>query len=211
MGGGRIPGPICTERLGEDPIGRRGFSDPIPLGSGSGGGVVTLTGWPRSISWDEFSEVAAAPGGAAEAAQIHSEAVQPEQVEVDRDNGRFRVSAYTVRVEVVADDSWVVKSQKSSALLAHEQGHYDITGLTARDMVAQIAAVRAASPQDLQTQVTAIIERTKTLGKRLTDLYDGDGSTGTHHGKHAANQARWEAHLRDHRDKNLRLTDGPKP
>ena len=137
MGGGRIPGPICAERLGDDPLVRPGFSDVIPLGGDTGSSAtVTLTGWPRSITWDEFTEVDSAPSGASEAAQIDSQAIQPERVELTRENGRLRVSAYTVNVRVFTDNSWVVRSQKSPTLLAHEQGHYDITGLSAYLLVA---------------------------------------------------------------------------
>src|SRR5262245_30988779 len=132
MGGGRIPGPVCAERLGDDPLLRPGFGDAIPLGGDAGTpGAVTLTGWPRALTWDDFTEVDSAPSGATdEAAQIDSQAIQPERVDITRESGRLRVSAYTVTVRVITDNSWVVRSQKSAALLSHEQGHYDITGLT---------------------------------------------------------------------------------
>jgi hypothetical protein len=210
--GGRIPGPVCAERLGDDPLVRPGFSDAIPLGGGAGaGGTVTLTGWPRSIGWADFTEVAVAPDNAHEAAQIDSRAIQPTNVSVERSNGTVRVTAYTVTLSVFRDNSWVVASQKSGALLNHEQGHYDITGIVARDMVTQIGAARAASARELQEQIQAIIARSAALGERLTNLYDGDGPTGTRHGSHAANQTRWDDHLRRHRDDGLRLSDGPTP
>jgi hypothetical protein len=210
MGGGRIPGPLREEAAHQDPLDQRGFTDAIPLGGGAGaGGVVTLTGWPRSITWDEFAERGSAPEGADEAAQISSEAIQPDQVDIDRTNGRFHVKDYTINVQVEAARTWVVKAQKSNALLAHEQGHYDITGLTARDMAEQIGAARAASPKALGEQVKAIITRTQALGDKLTKLYDGNGPTGTDHGKNAGNQAKWEAHLAACASKGTRLTGGP--
>ena len=210
MGGGRIPGPIREEAPHQDPFDQRGFTDAIPLGGGAGANpVVTLTGWPRSITWDEFTERSSRPEGAEEAAQIHSEAIQPDKVDVDRTNGRFHVKDYIVNVEVVAADTWVVTSQKSNALLNHEQGHYDITGLTSRDMVADIAAARGTSPKDLGEQVQKIIARTRTLGAKLTKLYDGDGPGGTERGKNAGNQTKWDAHLKSCASKGTRLTDGP--
>jgi hypothetical protein len=210
MGGGRIPGPLRDEVPHQDPFDQRGFTDAIPLGGGAGAGpVVTLTGWPRSLTWNEFSERSSRPVGSDEAAQIGSEAVQPEQVDIDRVNGRFQVKDYTVNVEIVAADTWVVTSQKSNDLLNHEQGHYDITGLTARDMVADIAAARGQSPKDLGEQVQKIIARTRALGAKLTKLYDGDGPGGTANGKNAANQKKWDAHLASCASKGTRLTGGP--
>jgi hypothetical protein len=210
MGGGRIPGPIRDEASHQDPFDDRGFTDAIPLGGGaSGGGVVTLTGWPRSLTWSDFSEKSSRPEGSDEAAQIASEAIQPDQVDIDRTNGRFHVKDYTIDVQIDGSRTWVVTAQKSSALLGHEQGHYDITGLTARDMAAQIQALRAASPKELGEQVKAVIARTQALGTKLTKLYDGDGPGGTANGKNSANQAKWEAHLAACASKGTRLTGGP--
>jgi Bacterial protein of unknown function (DUF922) len=210
MGGGRIPGPTCAELSGDHPLAPRGFADPIPLGGGSASaGTVTLAGWPRSLTWNDFRELGARPSGANEAAQIHSEAVQPERVGITREGGRLRLSGYTVSVRIVPGDTWVVGSQKSDALLAHEQGHYDIVGLTARDMVADLAAVRASSSADLQQQVTDIITRAGELAERLDKQYDGSGSGGTNHGADSAAQARWNTHLASCRTNGTRLTGGP--
>lgn len=209
MGGGRIPGPIGAEREDDDPFGR-GFTDPVPLGGGSGAAAsVVLAGWPRAISWSEFREVGSRPAGATEAAQIHSEVVQPDRVGVTREAGRVRLSGYTVRVRIVAEDTFVVTSQKSDALLVHEQGHYDITGLTARDMVADLAAIRAGSTADLQQEVSTIIARADALATSLTGLYDGSAPGGTKNGADAAAQATWNTHLANCGQNNTRLTSGP--
>jgi hypothetical protein len=210
MGGGRIPGPICGERLGDDPIARPGFTDPIPLGGGkSTSGSVKLVGWPRAIRWSEFTEVDERPAGEKEAAKIHSEVIQPDRVDVTRENGQFRVSGYTAKLEIFKDDSWVVKDQKSETLRVHEQGHYDITGLIGRDMVNDIGAIRASSTDDLQSQVQAIIKNANELGDRLTKLYDGDQKGGTSGGSRPTEQAAWNAHLKSCMDNNTRLTGAP--
>jgi hypothetical protein len=205
MGGGRVPGPI----RGEDPF-ERGFTDPIPLGgNSSGGGSVKLTGWPRAIKWGEFRDLDSRPSEKDEDAQIHSEVQQPEKVDVTRDGGRFRISGYTATLVVVAEDTWVVKDQKSDALLVHEQGHYDITGLIGRDMVADIGAVRASSTEDLQKQVSDIIAAANALGEKLTKLYDKKGSGGTNHSRDTDAQKKWNAHLKACKDNGTRLTGGP--
>lgn len=210
MGGGRIPGPICAERLGDDPVARSGFTDAIPLGGGSSStGSVKLVGWPRAIAWSEFTEVDERPEGADEAAQIHSEIIQPENVSVTREGGRVRVNAYTAKLVILKDDSWVVKDQKSETLRIHEQGHYDITGLIGRDMVKDIGDIRAPSTDDLQREVRDLIANATKEGERITKLYDGKQQGGTDHGRRAAEQDAWNAHLKSCKDNGTRLTGSP--
>ena len=209
MGGGRVPGPTSGGLLGDDPFGS-GFTDPEPLGGGdSAGGAVTLAGWPRTLTWENFREVDSAPDGGVEAAQIHPEAIQPAEVRVTREGGTLRLSAYTVRVRIVRDDTWVVTSQKSDTLLIHEQGHFDIVGLTARDMVADLAALRASSAAELQSLVRDTIARAGTLATTIDRTYDGTGSDGTANGSNSGVQGRWNAHLRNCRENNVRLTGAP--
>jgi hypothetical protein len=210
MGGGRVPGPIGSTSNLDDGFGP-GFTDPVPLGGGSGSeSGVTLTGWPRQISWNEFEPVASAPAGAKEAAQIDARAIQPTRVSVTKEGGQRKLSGYVVRVKVFKENSWVVTSQKSARLLVHEQGHYDITGLGARDMVADLNAARGSSAKDLEDKVKAIIAAADALMDELTDIYDGpvaDG--GTAGGTDANAQKSWTDHLDDCRVNGKRLKGPP--
>lgn len=156
MGTGRIPGPVIdgvVETASDNPP-RGGFADPKPIGAktgGSGSGP-SLTGWPRQIGWSEFRDVAARPAGEEEDAQIHTEVTQPERVDVAREEGRLRLSSYTVRVRVIRDDTWVVAAAKSDRLKAHEQGHFDITGLTARIWWQGCARCAPARPRNCRAR-----------------------------------------------------------
>ncbi len=198
--GDRIPGIVGTDPFvgaddardpGESP--GSGWTDlgPVGLDAGSGSSTaptVQMAGWPRSISWDEFTELGARPPGETEDAQIHSEVDQPSQVSVVREGGAFRVSSLTVEIRVVRDDNWVVTSQKSDDLLSHEQGHYDLTGLLGRDMGNEIVAARGRSTADLQAKVTQIIQTYRQRAKTWTDRYD----TETDHSRNRAAQKRWD-------------------
>lgn len=210
MGGCRVPGPTCRERGGG--IGAEtangGTADARPIGldaSPSTASGPTLTGWPRQVGWGEFEERSRRPDGEDEDAQISSEVTQPPEVGVTRQGGQFRLVAYEVTVSVNTGESWVVTSAKTAALLAHEQGHYDITGLTARDMVAALGRLRAPSTRGLEREVQALIRSTQALADRLTALYD----TQTDHSRNADQQARWEEHLRTAAQTGRRLTGGP--
>jgi Bacterial protein of unknown function (DUF922) len=153
---------------------------------------LTINGWPRTISWDEFQPLAVRPPGVNEDAQIHSEVDQPSRVSVMRVHGVYRVTAVTVTLRTVSEDSWVVTAQKSDELLSHEQGHYDITGLMGRDMGREIVAARARSRDDLQTQVTSTIGKYRRRAKELSDLYDAQ----TDHSRNRPAQKKWDDQIR---------------
>ena len=206
MGRCRVPGPLCVETNPDDedfPPGI-GFEDPpvvgMDAGSGSGGG--TLTGWPRSISWSEFTERSSRPEGVDENAQIRSEVQLSPRVDVQPDGGNVKLGSFTVQVVTISEDCWVVQGTATAALLAHEQGHYDITGLMGRDTMNDLAALRERSARALQREVTRVLERYRQRARTLTDQYD----TQTNHGRSTQEQQTWEQRIRDAIQNGTRLT-----
>lgn len=174
-----------------------GFGGPGPVGldSGSGGPAsLVLNGWPRALTWDDFRELGSRPADAAgdENAQIHSDVNQPGRVRVSREDGQPRVSSLSVTISIVRADTWVVRSAKTAELLSHEQGHYDITGLSGRDMGNEILAARAGTIEDLQQQITDIIERYRQQAQELNTRYD----TETGGGRNRDAQRRWDERIR---------------
>ena len=200
MGGGRHPGSVGRDGgpldVGVIPVPPNGgFGSPVPLGDGD---VVPsgprLTGWPKQISWDDFRAVGSRPAGEEEDAQIDTQTAQPERVGVARDQGRFRLGDFEVKLKVVRSNSWVVRSQKSDTLLAHEQGHFDITGLVARDLVKALGALRVSTMDELQREVSRIFDAYNVWGQALSDEYDDEKET--NHGREAKAQAEWESRIR---------------
>lgn len=198
MGSGRVPGSVGYDGgpldVGTIPVPpNAGFGTPVPL---KGGDAHTagpkLTGWPRQISWDEFKALSTRPAGEKEDAQIDTQTAQPDRVVVARDQGRFRLGNFEVALKVVRNNSWVVTSQKSDALLSHEQGHFDITGLVARDLVKALGALRVSTTDELQREVSRLYEAYRTWGQQLSDEYDEK----TNHGRDATVQSDWESRIR---------------
>lgn len=174
-----------------------GFGEPGPVGLDTGGGgpaSLVVNGWPRALAWDEFRELDARPTDAEgdENAQIHSDVNQPERVSVVREGGQRRVSSLTVTISIISGDTWVVRSSKTAELLSHEQGHYDLTGLSGREMGNEILAARAGTLEDLQRQVTAIIERARARAQTWNARYD----TETGGGRNRDAQRRWDERIR---------------
>ena len=209
MGGCRVPGPTCGHRATgvTHASRRRVVGDARPLGASTTvEGGPTLTGWPRQIDWSEFEELPRRPPGEKEDAQISSTLEQPTEVNVARQGGRFRLDTYEAELSVTASESWVVASTKSDALLGHEQGHYDLTGLIARDLIAVLRALRAPTVPGLERELKAAIRRADALADRLTKQYD----TETDHGRNRAKQEKWDTLLRVSKERGTRLTGGPK-
>jgi hypothetical protein len=171
---------------------------PGPVGMKGGdacGSAPRLRGWPRQIQWREFQDVSSRPAGEHEDAQIHAEAILDDNVSVCRERGQLKLGAFGVRVQVTESDSWVVTSAKSDALLAHEQGHFDLQGLDARKLMNDLAALRASSAEELQRLVRERIDRSRTDAQAMSDRYDSESETD--HGRNAGRQRLWEAAIRE--------------
>ena len=131
----------------------------------------TLSGWPRQIVWREFRDLGSRPSGTFEDVQVAVE-LRPSQISIERENGQFKLGNVTFRMGVNRHDSWVVADQKSSALLAHEQGHYDIVGLYYRDLITELQRLRTSSQCELAREVSRIMGQYDQLADTLSDEYD---------------------------------------
>lgn len=190
---GRTPGLLIglLDAFERTPIPKGGTQKPIPLGHD--GGTVSgpsLVGWPRKIAWSEFNPVER-PSGETEDAQIDTQTQQPSQVGVKHEQGKIRLEDFKVTLAVIPNSSWVVADQKNDALLAHEQGHFDITGLVARDLVKALGALRASKKDDLQREVSRLFKTHDGRAKSLSEQYDEE----TNHGRNAEKQSEWQSRI----------------
>ena len=108
----------------------------------------------------------------------------------------------TVTIKFDSSISWVLPSVASlndtqkASLLNHEQGHYNITALLARDMfieLMQLKGVRLSSSSVVVDQAKAIFARYQKIAQPLQDLYDS--SSQTNHGKDNAKQLLWDGYI----------------
>jgi len=197
LGGGRTPGPIGVP---DKPTYEPEKKDQL-RGDGQAPGALKegnaqsqgprLRGWPRSISWDEFHEVSHRPSGQEEDAQIETTLEQPSRVRIVREGGQLRLGDYVGTLRVVGRNSWIVSSKKTDALLRHEQGHFDISGLVGRDLMTALGNLRAQNAQELQREVTRLYEAYDAWGDQLSEEYDDQ----TNHGRNADAQQDWETRI----------------
>ena len=96
-----------------------------------------MSGFPRSLTWGNFRQVQSSPSPP-HAAQVGA-GFSMGGWSVHLVHGEYRVRGARVAVAAQANDSWATAAARSDAgLLRHEQGHYDITGLIARDLIGKV-------------------------------------------------------------------------
>jgi Bacterial protein of unknown function (DUF922) len=111
---------------------------------------------------------------------------------------RFRVKdEIVVRVFNKPDETFVKRraveasQRQKDALLAHEQGHYDIAALLARDLFVDLVTLAGREFADVTAVRTAIAAKVDPFKGKLNavqKLYDDD----TKHGAQDARQKEWE-------------------
>lgn len=149
-----------------------------------------ITGWPRSIAWSEFRGTV--PGTRDEEARIVADPalqIRPGRAE-DRS---IKVADLRVRVVVNESASWASPDHRTARLLRHEQGHYDIAGMGARDLTRAILDARAPTARALWTMLRQLEREAQAQVNRVNRLYDDE----TDHFRDAGEQARWERKISD--------------
>jgi hypothetical protein len=177
-----------------------------------------MTGFPHNLTWREFRSVAVSPNPPMMASTEANWSSTSWKVHVV--DGEYRVSGARVRVALGHNGTWAVPTARTSTpLLKHEQGHYDITALIARDWICKVldlsldvevvAALKEAGKtrsdhlqyvfDQFQTEITQFKKDADALMAQLqTDPASGrDGlyDSQTNHSKNTAGQQIWDSRL----------------
>ncbi len=177
-----------------------------------------MSGFPRSLTWGNFRPVQASPSPP-HAAQV-SAGFSMGGWSVHVVNGDYKVRGARVSVAPQSNGSWATAAARTDAgLLLHEQGHFDITGLIARDLIGKVLdlsfdqsviAVCIGSGDTANSQlryVTRLFQADVTrFGQEARDLLarlntnpntqaDGLYDTQTNHGSNSTGQQAWNSRL----------------
>ena len=129
----------------------------------------------------------------------------------------YRVDHVQVKVEVDRSSMWSVKASRSDALLKHEQGHYDIVALIARDLFNELTGwdsgktpKRFRKQTDLKTAADRLVRQAKSLAARLSGTSSSVGvyDKQTKHGQDTKAQEQWDKALETARAGGSRLMTG---
>ena len=162
------------------------------------GGHIALTGFLQAVSWTEFKTVQSAPDGSGDDA--FTQAVFNTQFSsILNADGKWVIPAERLNVTIRMDtqNSWVVSGRKSNSLLTHEQGHYNITALGARDCHTDIVAIVGDSSDVVQSHGNSITSTAQSLIGSVNEMYDEDPNCGMAHGSDSSAQAQWNLKIRN--------------
>lgn len=117
--------------------------------------------------------------------------------------------AYQIRCRFLKSRSWLqLTAQDLPYILAHEQGHFDISELYARRMHREARAYLASGdPSGAGQALTAIFNRAAADEKTEQQKYDGD----TGNSRDRVEQARWLEKIRKSLDETAADADYPRP
>lgn len=147
---------------------------------------MSLNGFDDTISWSQFNQVPSRPIGEKEDAHIRAEwTFDYAYVQ----NGKVvSVSNVDVNLTIITAESWVVTNAKSNYLLKHEQGHYDITSLAAREFYNKSKSLKANSVHNSKLKISEFKQKIQQKTNIANKLYDAQ----TDHGQKTQLQQTWD-------------------
>jgi hypothetical protein len=181
-----------------------------------------MKGFPRRLTWADYSTLSTSPDDDYDAMTVTSFTLKKFFLlgsgtgSIGRRNFRTMVLYVDPIIEVQMNKtlSWALDTEKTPDLLLHEQGHFDITGLVARDFAAKLLEMNIPTedvvdelnrsiPFDdkmrhLNTKLQTKVDDARREADALLDLLqttqlgdDGEYDKDTEHGENKANQRQW--------------------
>ena len=154
----------------------------------------------RPLGWDDFKgEVPdEEERGDKSASTFHETGYRYTPTITQTPSGRFRATiqtgSYTTTTTMIQTASWVVPTDKTDALLNHEQRHFDLGEVYRRKLAAALQKLVGEgdtpeeAAQDLQQKVEELTREMKEAESRQQDQYEDD----TNNGRDAEKQKEWD-------------------
>jgi len=154
---------------------------------------MNLNRFNHKITWNEFEEVAQVPKG------FHKDGVAYTYADFSFYYPRAKwisgnkCKAEELSVSIMMDKrrSWVLKGKKNDDVLQHEQVHYDITTIGARDLF-RILKDLTYNCNTLKSRAHAIKNKLQKKIDKYNKRYDNQ----TNHRQNAAKQKQWISRIR---------------
>ena len=139
------------------------------------------------ISWSDFIQVPAKPPGVTEDAEIHLKF--PQKYDYDIAKTYVKITNLSVEIGLNSPECWVISSQATNKdLLKHEQGHYDITALGAREFHDKLDGMTAPNENDLNKKIKKI----RDIIQQKIDTANLNYDTQTNHSLNTQVQVTWD-------------------
>ncbi len=177
-----------------------------------------LEGHEETLAWQDFQAAPPAKHSGDDAqTEVRFDLLYDYEWDDTPKHQGYRVDHVQVTVTVDRPSMWSVKASRTDALLKHEQGHYDIVALIARDLFNELTGWESAKPPkrfrketDLKNAADRLGRQAKALAARLagTSSTVGVYDTKTKHMQDAKAQEQWDKALEAARSKGSRLMGG---
>ena len=146
-----------------------------------------LNNFDYPVSWDNFVKMPAKPPGVTEDAEIVLQF--PQSYGYSKAKNAVTINDLSVDIGMSLPECWVLTSQLNNTdLLQHEQGHYDITALGAREFYNGLTGMTATTEDKLQKKIIALHDRIQEKINAANTRYD----TITNHSLVTAEQKKWD-------------------
>jgi hypothetical protein len=176
-----------------------------------------LVGRRRTLSWGDYTGTpdAKSPQEAQTktTVDVKVDGAKPSASSFEGAGGAFTLKdSVVITVDLDRKKCWKKEAVANASttqqklLLDHEQGHYDINALSARDLFIEIMALKSrtfATAQDGFKELAGLINRSAALLNSIDALYDSTGETGHKAIEHyaigppqkPAAQTKWEGYI----------------
>ena len=177
-----------------------------------------IEGHDEKLGWRDFmGAVPANPGSEIAFTQARFELEYDYGYDEATATKGYKIGEVHVTVTLDRQLMWADKKGRTDLLLRHEQGHYDIVALLARDLYEELTGWNTARPPKRFRKQSDLIDavnsrRRSTL--RLTQQIGGVGDKvgtydkQTNHGQDATAQEKWDKAFEAARVKGTRLMAG---
>ena len=148
--------------------------------------TVTPNGFDHDIAWSEFTRVEEAPARSSETAyvQVHRRI----RYRWEWTGSEYGAVGVTASISMNTPRSWVEQGTENNRLLAHEQGHYDISAIGTREEATLVAALTAARGREIDESRREIGREIQRKINAADVRYDNE----TDHYRNRAVQNRWD-------------------
>ena len=159
---------------------------------------MAMSGFVYRLRWNDFAGRVPASADAGTAAFVSTRFRADAPWTYDGNDGSrvYSITSVSTTVSVNRSSMWArTGAARSPSMLVHEQGHFEITALLARQVDTQLTALIGqtwSSEADVNQAITDAREPLFQIINDLQSQASGDGTydTSTNHGMHA-NQAAW--------------------
>jgi hypothetical protein len=176
-----------------------------------------LEGHDETLQWADFqgSVPASLPPGEAAYTEARFDLAYDFDYDEEQKTRGYKLNNVHVKVVVERSRMWVVANGKTKDLLKHEQGHYDLVALLARDLYDELTGWNTAKPPKRfrkTTDLTTAVDGRARAARRLIGQLDGTPRAvgiydkKTNHGLDAKAQVGWDKALADARTNGTRMT-----